>query len=53
MVLLMLVEENDEPKPSEDDGEPVDEVSSLVQAMPKPTLAACGELMQLARRVAK
>lgn len=54
MVLLMVVEErNSEPPTYDTTGCEVEESSAVVRALPKRALAKCGELVELARRVAR
>jgi hypothetical protein len=54
-MLILLVEETDEPDPIDTTGAEVEELSRVVRSPLKPTLARCCDVLQLAerKRVAK
>jgi len=52
VLMLLLVEENDEPEPVEVSGAEVEELSRVIRARPKGALAKCGELLELLPKAA-
>jgi hypothetical protein len=52
VLMLLLVEENDEPEPVEVSGAEIEELSRVVRARPKRTLAKCGDILELLPKAA-